>query len=65
MTNYLQVQEITLVTPLRFTNLTQDQACYCVKKLPFIAKNNGYNDQIHFRALFIFLVNFVEGRIKE
>lgn len=42
MSNYLQLQEVTLVTPIRSRPMTQSQALEYLKRLPFACKNRGY-----------------------
>lgn len=61
MSNYLQVQEVTLVTPIRSRPMTQMQALDYLKRLPYECKNHGYGEYIHFRALYIELVNLIES----
>lgn len=35
MSNYLQIQEVTLVTPIRSRPMTQNQALQFLKQLPY------------------------------
>lgn len=52
MTQYLQVQSISLVTPIKGRNLSQQQAFEAVKQLPYLLQSKGYNGQIHFKIYF-------------
>jgi len=50
-----------LVTQIRSRAMTQNQALQFLKQLPYECKNHGFGNTIHFRALFIELVNLIEN----
>lgn len=52
MTNYLQPQDINLVTPIKTRPITQMEAYEAVKKLPYMLQGKGYNGMIHFKVYF-------------
>jgi hypothetical protein len=60
MTQYIQVNDIALVTPIRSRELTQYQCFEAVKQLPYMLQNQGYNGQIHFKIYFAEFVNLLE-----
>ena len=60
MANYIQPQQISLVTPIRNRNLTQYQAFEAVKQLPYILQGKGYGGQIHFKVYFAEFINLLD-----
>lgn len=49
------------MTPIRSRPMSQTQALAFLKQLPYECKNHGYGESIHFRALWIELVNLIEN----
>ena len=60
MTQYLQIQEIALVTPIRSRSLTQQQVYEAVKQLPYLLQSKGMGGQIHFKIIFSEFINLLD-----
>jgi hypothetical protein len=61
MTQYLQPQDIQLVTPIRSRQLSQMQVFEAVKQLPYmLLDNQDYSGGIHFKGMFAEFVNLLE-----
>jgi hypothetical protein len=60
MVQYLQPQELTLVSPISQRNFTQMQALGALKMLPQVLASKGFMDKVDFRVVFAEYMNMVE-----
>lgn len=60
MTNYLQPQDIYLVTPIESRPISQMEAYEAVKKLPYMLQGKGYSGMICFKVYFAEFANIIE-----